>query len=88
MFKGVPQRSILVPILFNIFLNDIFYFIHNSELYNYADDNTLSYTDTDINKLIKTLEEESKILINWFSINIIKANPEKFQAIAVGKKNT
>jgi hypothetical protein len=30
------------------------------------------------------LEEESKILINWFSINKMKANPEKFQAIAVG----
>ena len=53
---------------------------------NYADDNTLSYADTDINKLIKTLEEESKILINWFSINKMEANPEKFQAIAVGKK--
>ena len=69
------------PILFNIF-----YFIHNSELYNYADDNTLSYADTDINKLIKMLQEESKILIYWFSINKMKANPEKVQAITVGKK--
>ena len=86
MFKGVPQGSILGPTLFNIFLNDIFYFIHKSELYNYADDNTLSYADNDLDKLIKTLEEESKILINWFSINKMKANPEKFQAIAVGKK--
>jgi retron-type reverse transcriptase len=81
MFKGVPQRYILGSILFNIFLNDIFYFIHNSELYNYADDNTLSYADTNINKLIKTLEEESKILINWFSINKMKANPENVQAM-------
>jgi hypothetical protein len=38
--------------------------------------------------LSNTLEEESKILINWFSINKMKANLEKFQAIAVGKKNT
>ena len=74
------------PILFKIFLNYVFYFIHNSELYNYADDNALSYADTNLNKLIKTLEEESKIPINWFSINKMKANPDKFQAIAVGKK--
>ena len=86
MYKGVPHISILGPILFKIFLNDILYFIHNSELDDYADDTTLSYADTDINKLIKALEEESKILINWFSINKMKANPENVHAIAVGKK--
>ena len=39
------------------------YFIHNSELYDYADDNTLSYADTDINKLIEIeYETEGKLL--------------------------
>jgi hypothetical protein len=42
-----------------IFLNDIFYFIKNSDLYNYADDNTLSYSDHDIDKVIPTLEYDS-----------------------------
>ena len=82
----MPQGSILGPILFKIFLNDIFYFIKNSDLYNYADDNTLSYSDHDINKVISTLEDDSVTLINWFSINKMKANPEKFQAIAIGKQ--
>lgn len=86
IYKGVPQGSILGPILFKIFLNDIFYFIKNSDLYNYADDNTLSYSDHDINKVISTLEDDSMTLINWFSINKMKANPEKFQAIAIGKQ--
>jgi hypothetical protein len=35
--------------------------------------------------LKNTLENESKILINWFNINKMQANPDKFQAIAVGK---
>jgi hypothetical protein len=50
-------------------------------LYNYADDNTLSYADQDYNTLINVLETESSILIDC-----MQANPDKFQAIAVGKK--
>ena len=39
--KGVPQGSILGPLLFNIFTNDLFLFIEKCKLYNYADDNSL-----------------------------------------------
>ena len=40
LIKGVPQGSILGPILFNIYLNDLFYIITNSEVCNLADDTT------------------------------------------------
>ena len=65
-----------------------FFFVQNSTIYNYADDNTVSHCDYDINKVVNTLEADSLKLINWFSINLMKANPDKFQAIAIAKKTT
>ena len=86
LFKGVPQGSILGPLLFYIFLNDIFYVIKKSSLYNYADDNTISYIHCDLDVLQQILIEESMLVIQWFEENFMKANPDKFQAICIGKK--
>ena len=41
MIKGVPEGSILGPLLFNMVLNEIFLFISKCQLCNYVDDNTL-----------------------------------------------
>ena len=84
--KGVPQGSILGPLHFNVFINDIFYFVKNGTLYNYADDNTLSYGHPDFNVLISVLESESNVLIDWFKVNKMQANPDKFRVLAFGKK--
>ena len=86
IYKGVPQGSILGPVLFNVFLNDIFNFVKEYKLYNYADDNTLSHSGPDLDGLVKSLEKESAILIDWFANNKMKANPDKFEAIAIGNK--
>ena len=55
-------------------------------MYNYADDNTLSFSSPDYDILISTLEAESQVLIDWFKDNKMQANPDKFQVLAVGKK--
>ena len=84
--KGVPQGSILGPLLFNVFINDIFYFIQKGTLYNYSDDNSLSFHSPNFDNLLHFLQNASKTLIEWFRFNCMQANPDKFQAIAVGKK--
>ena len=59
------QGSILGPLLFNFCINDIFYFIEHGTLYNYADDNTISFSSPDINRLTQILQKESSTPMNW-----------------------
>jgi hypothetical protein len=40
----------------------------------------------DFNELTSVLESESNVLINWFKVNKMQANQDKFQVLAVGKK--
>ena len=74
------------PFVFNIFLNDVFYFIEKGKLFNYADENTLPFSHPDFVTLLTVLEQECRVLIDWFSRNCMKENSEKFQAFAVGEK--
>ena len=62
-------------------------FLNNSDLSNYADDNTISAWANSIKDLITTLENESNIAINWFKDNEMIVNPDKFQAIIINKHN-
>ena len=78
---GVPQGSILGPLLFNIFLCDLFLFVPDIGLANYADDNTPHATDKYLETVLKNFEQGSDTLLKWFTDNLLKANPEKYHLL-------
>ena len=81
ILSGVPQGSILGPLLFNIYLSDLFLFTYDSNIANYADDNSPYACKKDIESVINRIEEDSKILLKWVANNALKANPDKFHLL-------
>ena len=63
---GVPQSSILGPLLFNINFRDLFLFEYGSEVSNFADDTTLYECGKNYDELINKLEDTKEKLFNWF----------------------
>ena len=63
---GVPQGSVLDPLLFNICMWDLFLFMTESSVANYADDTTLYECEKKLSDVQRKFESESSILFEWF----------------------
>ena len=79
---GVPQGSVLGPILFNIYLNDLFYELN--DVCNFADDTTLYACDIELEKILHQLEDNAYTAIIWFENNYMKLNESKCHFLASG----
>ena len=78
------QGSILGPILFNILMNDLFYILQ-TDLHNFADENTISAVSQTILDPIHSLTVKSNLAIGWILWKSMIVNPDKVKAIVLTK---
>ena len=77
LFQGVTQRLILEPLLFTIFLCDLFLFVEEVDIMCYADDTTPYVCSQNVYVILEILKEVGEILFEWFSDNFFKTNADK-----------
>ena len=84
LILGVPQGSVLGTLLFNICLNDLFFFLKDVGICNFADDTTTYICDESLENVLKSLEKNSMFVIRWFENNYMKLNTYKCRLIVSG----
>ena len=83
---GVPQGSVLGPILFNIYINDMFFQFVNAHVCNFADDTTLTACNINMKDLLHELEDNTLSAIIWFENNYMKLNQSKCHFLTCGSQ--
>ena len=86
LMSGVPQGSVLGPLLFNIYLNDLFYIILETDVCNFADDTTPYTCDMSLEVVMDRLESVAEKAVEWFKYNYMKLNADKCHLLVCGHK--
>ena len=86
LIQGVPQGSVLDPLLFNIYINHLLYLAESTNVCNFTDDTTFYACDKDLDSLFNRLKHNSYLAIEWFENNSMKLNQGKCHLLVSGSK--
>ena len=81
---GVPQGSILGPLLFILYINDITKTSKLLEFILFADDTTILYSDPDLKNKVDLINKELEEVNNWFKANKLSVNASKTNCMVLG----
>ena len=84
---GIPQGSVLGPLFFNIYLDDLFMFVKDAQVYKYGGDTRIYACDSNIEGIIVALESDPLKIAERFPNNCMKLNEDKCHLMVFGDKN-
>ena len=88
IFGVVPQGFILGPLLFNIYIRDLFFGIGDLDIASYADDNTPYTFSSELDVALKKFRHYTIKIFEWFNNNRLKSNAGKRKLITSSSSST
>lgn len=84
---GVPQGSIIGPLLFLIYVNDMVNSVMHGEVKMFADDTNIFYSSKNIHSMVSVIEDDLQVLNSWLKVNKLCVNVRKCNFMVIQGKN-